>query len=213
MFTIDLLNGKAIPPKSRPGGIAIVGVTAAIPVLVAISLIGLYLQNEAVLSIKGHEVTIWENKIRTLSDVLEWQSSIQKQKVIYNKCLSEIRSSITSHTQWSDSLSTIVTTMPDTVILDGLEIKKHFIKKKIPKKDDSDSKKEISIPVRTLKINVTTAADSNCVNTIKDFGEKLRESDSLGSRLDNITYSQEADTVDGRDVIHHEINCVFKPGL
>ena len=213
MFTIDLLNGKAIPPKSRPGGIAIVGVTAAIPVLAAISLIGLYLQNEAVLSIKEHEVTKWENKVGTLSDVLEWQSSIQKQKVLYNKCLSEIRSSITSHTQWSDALTTIVTTLPDTVILDGIDIKNHFIKKKVPKKDKPDAKTEINIPVRTIQINVTSDSNPNNVNTIKDFGEQLRASETLGPKLDNITYSQESDTVEGRDVVHHEINCVFKPGL
>jgi hypothetical protein len=213
MFTIDLLNGNAVPPKSRPGGIAIVGVTAVIPVLAAISILSLYLQNKTVLSMKEHEVTKWENKVGTLSDVMEWQSSMQKQKTMHNKCLSEIRSSITKHTQWSDALSTIVKSIPETVILNRLEIKKHFIKKKIPKKDNPDAMTEIDIPVRTLQINVTGNLDPNCVHAIQDFGNQLRTSASLGPKLDNITYSQESDTLNGQDVINYEINCVFKPGL
>ncbi len=213
MFTIDLLNGYAIPPKSRPGGIAIVGITAAIPVIVAISMVCLYLQNKAVLSIKEYEIDRWENKVDTLSDVLEWQKSLQKQKTVYNKCLSEIKSSLTRHTQWSQALSTIINCLPESVVLNRLEIKKHFIKKKVPKKDKPDETTDIDIPVRTLQINVTGNANLDCVQAIKDFGDKLRSSASLGPRLDNITYSQESDTLDGREVVHYEIVCVFKPGL
>ena len=213
MFTIDLLNGYAIPPKSRPGGIAIVGMTAAIPVIVAISMVGLYLQNKAILSIKEYEVDKWEDKVGTLSDVLEWQKSLQKQKIMYNKCLSEIKSSLKRHTQWSQALSTIINCLPETVVLNGLEIKKHYIKKKVPKKDKPDETTDIDIPVRTLQINVTGDAAPDCVQAIKDFGDQLRSSDSLGARLDNITYSQESDTLNGREVVRYEIICVFKPGL
>ena len=213
MFTIDLLNGYAIPPKSRPGGIAIVGVTAAIPVIVAISMVSLYLQNKAVLSIKEYQINRWEDKVDTLSDVLEWQKSLQKQKTVYNKCLSEIKSSLTRHTQWSQALSTIINCLPESVILNGLEIKKHFIKKKVPKKGDPDEMVDIDIPVRTLQINVTGNANLDCVQAIKNFGNQLRSSASMGPRLDNITYSQESDTLDGQEVVHYEIICVFKPGL
>ena len=155
MFTIDLLNGYAIPPKSRPGGIAIVGVTAAIPVIVAISMVSLYLQNKAVMSIKEYEIDRWEHKIDTLSDVLEWQKSLQRQRTVYNKCLFEIKSSLKRHTQWSQALLTVINYLPESVVLNGLEIKKHFIKKKIPKKDKPDEMTDIDIPVRTLQINVT----------------------------------------------------------
>lgn len=213
MFTIDLLNGHAVPPKSRPGGVAIVAVTAAIPVAVAISMLSFYLQNEAILSIKEYEITRWENKVGSLSDVLERQTSLEKQKTIYNKCLSEIKSSITRHTQWSQTLSTIAENMPNSVVLNGLEIKNNFIKKKIPKKDTPDEMTEIDIAVRTLQINVTGNSNPDCVKAIKDFGNSLRASSHLGARLDNITYSQESDTLEGQDAVHYEISCVFKPGL
>ncbi len=56
MFTIDLLNGQAIPLKSKPGSLAIIAVTVAIPIAVAIGMLSFYMQNKIVVSLKKQEV-------------------------------------------------------------------------------------------------------------------------------------------------------------
>ncbi len=213
MFTIDLLNGQAVPLKSRPGGIAIVAVTAAIPIIIAIAMLGIYLQNDIILSIKKQEAAKWDERIDKLSDAVEWKQLLEKEQNIYNTCLSEVKSSINRKTQWSLVLLTLVENMPDSVVLTGLDIKKHSNKKMVPKKENPDEMTEIDIPARTLLIRVRGSSQHNCVQAVKDFGDRLRSSDYLGPKLENITYSQESDTLEGKDIVSHEIECIFKPGF
>ena len=154
MFTVDLLNGQALPLKSRPGGLAIIAVTTAIPIILAIAMLGFYLQNNIVLSLKRQEATKWDERINKLSAAVEWKQLIEKEKVTYNKCLSEVRSSINRHTQWSLVLLTIVENMPDSVVLTGLDIKKRSNKKMVPDKDNPEQMVEVDNPTRTLLIRV-----------------------------------------------------------
>jgi hypothetical protein len=213
MFTIDLLNGQAVPLKSRPGGIAIVAVTAAIPLIVATAMLGIYLQNDIILSIKTQEETRWDERINKLSGAVEWKKLINKEQAVYNMCLSEVRSSISRHTQWSLVLLTLVENMPDSVVLTGLHIQKHSNKKMVPSKDNPDEMTEIDIPSRTLLIRVRGSSQHDCVQAVKEFGDRLRSSDYLGPKLENITYTQEFDTIEGKEIAFHEIRCIFKPGF
>jgi hypothetical protein len=213
MFTIDLLNGQAVPLKSRPGGIAIVAVTAAIPIIAVIATLGVYLQNNIIVSIMEREESRWDERIDKLSGAVEWKRLIDKEQAVYNKCLTEVRSSISRHTQWSLVLLTLIENMPDSVILTGLDIQKRSNKKMVPKKDNPDEMTEIDIPSRTLLIRVRGSSEHNCVQEVKEFGDRLRSSDYLGPKLENITYSQEFDTIDGEEIAFHEIRCIFKPGF
>jgi hypothetical protein len=45
MFIIDLLKGEHLPVKTKPQGIAIFVATFAVPVLVAIFMVGYYIRN------------------------------------------------------------------------------------------------------------------------------------------------------------------------
>jgi hypothetical protein len=213
MFTIDLLNGRGVPLKSRPGGIAIVAVTAAMPIIVAIAMFGVYLQNDIILSVKTQEETRWDEQINKLSGAVEWKKLIDKEQAIYNNCLAEVRSSISRHTQWSLVLLTLVENMPDSVILTGLDIQKHSNKKMVPNKDVPDEMIEINIPSRTLLIRVRGSSQHDCVQEVRKFGDRLRSSDYLGPKLENITYSQQFDTIEGKETAFHEIRCIFKPGF
>ena len=213
MFTIDLLNGRAIPLKSRPGGVAIVAVTAAIPIIATIATLGVYLQNDIILSVRTQEEIKWDEQISKLSGTVEWKQLIDKEQAICNNCLAEVRSSISRHTQWSLVLLTLVENMPDSVVLTGLDIQKHSNKKMIPNKDVPDEMIEIDVPSRTLLIKVRGSSQHDCVQEVKEFGDRLRSSDYLGPKLENITYSQESDTLEGPDIVSHEIRCIFKPGF
>jgi len=213
MFTIDLLNGRAVPLKSRPGGIAIVAVTAAMPIIVAIAMLGVYLQNDIILSVKTQEETRWDEQINKLSGAVEWKQLIDKEQAIYNNCLAEVRSSISRHTQWSLVLLTLVENMPDSVVLTGMDIQKQTNKKMVPNKDVPDEMIEINIPSRTLLIRVRGSSQHDCVQEVKEFGDRLRSSDYLGPKLENITYTQQFDTIEGKEIAFHEIRCIFKPGF
>ena len=213
MFKIDLLKGRGIPLRSGPGGVAIAAATAAIPIIGAIVLFGLYLRSRVIVSVKEQEIVRWQAKIGKLSDAVVLKESLEKEKVLYGDCLSEVRSSIGRYTQWSPVLAALVENMPSSVVLTDLEVGQHFIKRKVPQKDDPEKMIDIDVPVRTLRMRVYGRPQHNCDQAVRDFQDRLRDSDSFGPRLENITVSQESDTLEGQEIVSYEINCVFKPGL
>jgi len=213
MFTVDLLNGQGIPPKSGPGSIAIVTVTAAVPVVIAVAMLDFYLHKRVVVPIKEQEVVRWEAEIGRLSDPVDLYESLEKEKNAYRDCLSEVRSSVGRYMQWSSVLMTLVENMPNSVVLTELAVERHSVKKKVPKKDNPKQMIDIDVPVRTLRVTVSGSSQHDCDKAVRDFRDRLRSSALLGPKLESIGVSQESDTLKGQDVVCYEIDCVFKPGL
>jgi len=133
MFKIDLLKGQGIPIKSRPLGIAIAAVTLAVPIIVAIVMFSFYLNNKIIVSVKKQEINRCQAEIDKLSDAVELQKSFEKEKIIYSQCLKEVKSSLGRYTQWSPVLVTLLENMPNTVKLTGLDVKEHYVRKRVPK--------------------------------------------------------------------------------
>jgi len=213
MFSIDLLNGQAIPLKSKPGGLAIMVVTAVIPVIFAMGMFSFYLHNNVAASVEAKEIARYEKEIDKLSDAVEMQESLKKEKASYIDCLAEVKSSLADHTQWSPVLTVIIETMPDSVVLTSLEVENDSVKKKVPKKSDPKKMVEISVPVRTLRLKVSGGPERNCDEAVKEFMDRLSSSEFLAPKLEKVGVSQESEKIDGQDVISYEISCVFKPGF
>jgi len=213
MFSIDLLNGQAIPLKSKPGGLAIMVATAVIPVIFAMGMFSFYLHNNVTASVAAKEIARYEKEIDKLSDAVETQEKLKKEKASYIDCLTEVKSSLADHTQWSPVLTVLIETMPDSVVLTSLEVENGSIKKKVPKKSDPKKMVEISVPVRTLRLKVSGGPERNCDEAVKEFMDRLQSSEFLEPKLEKVGVSQESEKVDGQDVVSYEISCVFKPGF
>jgi Tfp pilus assembly protein PilN len=213
IFTIDLLNGQAIPLKSRPGGIALVMATLAVPLVGAMGMVGLYLNNGVVLAVKEQQVAKYEAEIDKCAEAVAQREALIRERIAYSSSLAEVNSSLKRHTQWSPILTTLMENMPDTVVLTSLKVEHNSIKKKVPKKDEPKKIEEIDVLVRTLRLSVCSGSAGNCDDTVRDFRDRLRSSAFLGPRLENIGVSQKSEALEGRDVVSYEINCIFKPGF
>jgi len=213
MFTIDLLKGQGTPAKSSPESIAIAAAALAVPVIIAIVMFGLYLRNKIIISVQKQEIANYGTKIGKLSDAVELQKSFENEKAAISNCLSEVATSIGRHTQWSPVLTTLVKNMPDSVVLTDLNVKQSSVKRKVPKKDDPQKMIDISVPVRTLQINVCGSPQSNCDKAVRNFRGRLRSSAFLGPKLENIRVSQRFGTLESQDVVFYQIDCIFKPEL
>lgn len=213
MFTIDLLKGQGIPTKSRPEGIAVTAVTFAVPVIIAVVMFGFYLSNRIVISVQKRRIVNCQASIDKLSDAAELQKSFEQEKEAIASCLSEVASALGGHAQWSDILVTLVENMPDSMVLTRLEAKERSIKRKVPKKDNPEKTVDISVPVRTLQMNVSGSPRSDCDKVVRDFRNRLRFSGLLEPKLEDIKVSQKSDKLEGQDVVSYEIECIFKPEL
>ena len=213
MFTIDLLKGQGIPIKSRPEGVAITLVTIVAPVIIAIAMFSYHLHTKITISVNRREITNYEAKISELSDVVEQQTSFEQEKTVINGALSEVKSTIGKHIQWSPILVTLVENMPDSVVLTRLQTKLRSVRKRVPKPDSPGQMVDIVIPVMVLQMSVSATPNSNSDKAIRDFRDHLRFSDSLGPKLEDIRISQEFDTLGERNTVTYDIDCIFKSEL
>ena len=215
MFTIDLLKGQGIPVKSRPEGIAVAVVTVVVPIVIALVIFSFYLSNRIIMSIQKREIANYEAKIKTdkLSHALKMQRAFEEEEIAVNGSLSEVSSSIGKYTQWSSVLETLVMNMPDSMVLAKLAVKQRSVRKKMPKKDEPGKMVDVSVPVRTLQIKVCGTSHADYDREIRDFRDRLKFSNTLGPKLEDIIVSQGFDTLQGQYVVSYEIDCVFKPGL
>ena len=215
MFTIDLLKGSGLPIRTKPQGIAIFVATFTVPVLVVILLGGYYVRNKVIIAVDKQNITSFENQINHLSDALKVKESFEKNKAGINNCMADVSTFIRNHFQWSPVLVTLVENLPDSIVLTNLEIKQTAVKRKPVKGEtDKDKKANVSMQVRTLKMRVSTNPNYNSDLDIRAFKDKLRDSKYLGPKLEDIVIaSQGHDTLDGRDVVCYDIDCIFKPGF
>jgi len=150
---------------------------------------------------------------------LKLKEALEKDKSAISNCLADVANSISRHTQWSPVLVAIVQNLPESVILNSLEVRQSSIKRKsIVKagleKDNKDKEVDISVTVRTLKLRVSGNPSYDCDSEIKAFRDRLRASNVLGSKLEDVVIvSQGHDILDGREVVAYDIDCIFKPGL
>lgn len=213
MFTIDLLKGQGIPAKSQPRNIAIGAAAVAVPVIIAIAMLGFYFRNNVAISIQKNAISNFKTKIAEMSDVIELQKSLEQERQTYNNCLSEISSNLSRHTQWSPVLVTLVKNMPESVMLTTLDVKQRSTKIKVQQKDDPKKMIDASVPLRTLQMTVVGRPQSNSDEAIRDFSERLRSSSLLGPKLENIRIAQGVARLKEEEVVSYQIDCIFKPGM
>jgi len=218
MFTIDLLKGKGIPIKSGPEGIAISVVTFTVPVIIAIVMFGRYVHTNIITSIQKQGVAIYETRFDQLSDAVESQTSLEKEKKAINSSLLEVSSSIGRYTQWSPILATLVKNIPDSMVLTRLEVKQSSTKRKVPAKKDPKKMVNITVPVKMLKMSICGSPQSTLTpdkfdRAVRVFRNRLRSSTSLGQKLEDIKVSQQLSKLEGEDVVCYEMDCIFKPEL
>jgi Tfp pilus assembly protein PilN len=212
MYTIDLLKGQNLPVRTKPQGVAIFVTTFAVPALAAILVIGFYVRNEVIISVQKQNIASFESKAQQLADALKFKGSCEKEKAAVNSCLVDVADSIHRHIQWTPVLVTLVENLPESVVLTNLEVKRQSLKRKVAAKGDSNKKIDTYVMVRVLKMRVSGEPTSNCDVEVKAFRDRLRASAFLGPKLEDIVIaSQGYDTLDGRDAITYNIDCIFKP--
>ncbi|MGA2322697.1 MAG: hypothetical protein ABSG22_02500 [Sedimentisphaerales bacterium] len=219
MFAIDLLKGQGRPARTKPQGVAIFVATFAVPILVAILMAGYYYRNKVVISIHKQNIAGYVTQTERLADELKLRGAWEKDKSAISGCLADVADSIGGHTQWSPILVAIVQNLPESVVMNSLEVRQSSIKRKAAvesgtEKDKKDKKADTSVAVRTLKLRVSGNPSRDCDSEVKSFRERLRASNVLGPKLEDVVIaSQGRDTLDGREVVAYDIDCIFKPGL
>jgi Tfp pilus assembly protein PilN len=213
MYTIDLLKAEGIPIRSRPSGIAFASLVILVPLLLGILIVGTYLDHRVTLSIQTDELARVEKVLGTLSEALEKKRALEEQKAAASGVLVDVNTALSRQMQWSPVLTTLAANMPDALVLTRLEARQEYVWHKVPAKDDPKTTIEISVPQRSLTIDVCGYDRDKTSLAVRDLQERLRSSAAMGPRLSQMTVSQESATLDGEHVVNYELNCAFGPSL
>jgi len=215
MFTIDLLKGKGIPAKIGPEGVAVAVVALAVPLIIALVMLGGFLRNRIVISIQTDAIANYDAKIIQLADAVQLQKSFENEKNAVNNSLAEVASNIGEHIQWSPVLVTLVENMPGPVFLTKLDVKQNSVKVKMPQKDDPKKTIETQVPAKTLQMNLLGSSPAGCDKEVRDFRDRLHVAIPAASRqqLEDIKVAQQVGKFEEKDAVSYEMNFIFKPRL
>jgi hypothetical protein len=213
MFTIDLLKGQGVPRKSRPDVIAIAAIAAAVPLLISIVMLDRYLRTRTSISIQEQAIVNHLAKIDELSADVEMQRSLQKEKALMSNSLSEVSLCLVRYIQWSPVLVTLVKNMPEQIVLTGLSVKQRSVRRLVPSEGRPDEMVNVDVASRTLSLNLSGNVQHDYHKTVQDFRDRLWSSTVLGSKLEDIVFSQEPDRIEDHDIVSCSMDCMFKPKL
>lgn len=213
MHTIDLLKGQGIPERTTLGGVTIVVAGVLVPCLVTAGMLYEYMHNRATIPILQKAIANEQAKIDKLSAAVELNETLGKNRKLITQRLSEVAGCVDTYLQWSPVLVTLARSMPDDMVLTLLGANRKNVQRMIPDKKTPNKTVTISIPTRTLVLNMNGGGEHNYDNAVKGFRDRLRQSTSLGSKLEEIVISQESGRLDGEGTVCYRVNCIFEPKL
>jgi len=213
MFTIDLLKGQGIPIKSRPEGILISAVTLVVPLLAGIALVCFYMTGRVAVAVQRQQIAGHSKQIDKLADAVAQQELFKSEKNAQNGCLAEVSANIDRHILWTPILVTVVESMPDSMVMTKLEVKRSSERRSVPRKDDPTKMVDVNVMVKRLLISITGDPRHDYDKAVKDFTERLRFSETLGPKLDKIEVEQKTNKNGQQDELSYEIDCVFKVNI
>lgn len=205
MFSIDLLKGKGIPIKSKPGVAALLSLTIAIPLVIIMLMIGNYARGTIILSMGKKQLSRLETNISNLAEFAESRKAQQNEITNLKACLVEVGENINKNIQWSPILEFLANNLPHRFVLTELNVRSDEVRKLVPSKTDK-SKSTVAFVVRkTLYISLYGMLGNDNDRTVLKFLQKLNNSTNFSSKV----ISQTSDD-DQENTMHYVIECVFK---
>jgi uncharacterized protein YcaQ len=204
MYTIDLLSGKGVPIKSRPGGAVLVGITFAVPVILVILMLGGYLYGRIIMVTRRSFIRSYEAKITRLSEALAQLDSDAKKIKELTDCLREAARIIKLHSQWSFILSVLAEEVPKGLILERVSARTEVDVKEIPKQDELSSFTTTYQPRQVVRIHLLGKSNPDSDQAVVQFRQRLQERSGLIPRVDNVSADEQ------KAQVRYEIRCVLE---
>jgi Tfp pilus assembly protein PilN len=193
MFTVDLLKGKNVPARTQPQTIAVGAIIAAVPVIAAIVMIYSFFLMGTEAAVAQQRINWFDSRIARLSGPAAERKRILRETADVEAIQQEAASCLPDFIQWFDVVNDIVAAMPDSMVLNKLQVTKVSKKKSVPKEDNSGTV-ETTVNVPVMHLSLAGSVGSNYDLVVKDFRDKLLAALSLKDRLENIRVATEQDS-------------------
>lgn len=210
MHTVDLLRGRGIPPKTTLAGIVIAAVIAVAPLCTTAALLDRYFANEVFLEIQAQALAIESREHDSYSEAIKERTALEKKKADVQKTLSEVVTFADGHIQWSPIFITLAEHMPEEMIVTSLEAVRKNTAVIVPSEDDPETTVRVTIPKRSLVIDVAGKEDVDHDASVMMLRNGLAGSDALAEKLEDVVVSHGAGGGAEEGTVSYEVVCVFE---
>lgn len=211
MITMDLLKGQALPVRSNVKGAAITGVAFSVPAVLLLVILGSYFHDRIRIDTQSRVLEKYESKFDNLKAGLEREKSLQEKRSNLNLCLAEVSGAMNNQVQWSQILMLLSEHLPESMVVDRLEVKVKQMSVIVPKKSDPTRKINVPRSIRTLSISMYSLAEGEGDRAVKIFQQKLMKSESFTAVVKEVIIASRIPDKSGdKDIIRYELDCAFK---
>lgn len=210
MYQINMLKGSQVPEKHWPS-ILLAGIAFVVPIALAFVISIAYFNDKAALVTQDEKLSDYEFQLREMEDAKKRVDSvafaIQKQTA----SLSDVDEVLVRHVQWSDILIAISENLPDTLVVDKLDVMQRNVSKTVEKRYGDKKKINISIPARTLVISLYSVSVEGDDAAVRNLQRNLIKAAAFQRCVKDVVIAvREPDNIDGEDVVRYELNCILK---
>jgi hypothetical protein len=211
MYTIDLLKGSGLPAKSSINNAIAAGLMFSIPVIIFIMMTGAYAQSKIIINSHTQTLDNYQHRFAGLKYYLAQEELIQERYRSINSCLDEVNDLLDQNMQWSGILAMVEQSLPQSLIIDRMEVKIKNSKKSVPQR--SDSEKTIKIPVydRSLNLKLHCGSQINSDSAVRKFQTDLVQAALAKTLIGDVAISsRKPSKINGINVTSYEMNCTFR---
>lgn len=206
-FTIDLLQGKGLPQRSRPGTIALAAVPFLIPVL-ATGLLGARWYHSSS-QIEAEHAVLMQNQqhIDQNTQVLREYETIQQNILEARHNIKNITDALAYEMPASPILLELVQALPPTVFVQKLDLDYQPLRQKVTNPQNNQVTFQRTIQ-RTLRLTLAGPNQIDTDQAVDDYIQTLRSLPFLSRVAKEIQITSRQETeVDKQILIFYEIRC------
>ena len=203
MFTINLLKVEKVSDNTL-NKTACYFIAAIVPVVAIAAIAVVFIGSTVVQASQRRQIAKYDRSLVELSDAVKLQKEFNSEKESITKSLLELSMPLDKYIQWSPILIEVVRTMPDSMIITELQVKKADVARK------TAEGKTFKVIENTLFLRLSGNSQHNYDGDVREYGDRLRSSDALkGFGLEQITVSQKMEHLDKQEVTSYDIKCIF----
>ena len=210
MYTIDLLQGRGLPPRSRPGKVALALVPVLIPLLAGILMAASWKQTGTLIAAESQRLAQEAVQIDRRRPDLDTYRLIQQKTLEARHRLQGINKMLTTELPVSPILLELVRSLPDTIFFQDIELK---FKPEIRQIQDRKTRKQQSFRVvqRDLMLHLVGPSRIESDQAVDGYIQALRANPVLSGIVREIRIvSRQPGKLDDRDQVFYQIDCQLK---
>lgn len=210
MYQINLLKRRQLP-DNHWGGIVLTGITFIIPVVLAFAISIGYFKDRSAYNVQKEKLSDYEFQLREMDNAKIRADGVASEIQSISASLLDVSEFLGRYIQWSDILLAISENLPDTLLVNKLDVTRKTVTRLVDQRYGDKKKINILIPARTLVVSLYSISGEGDDASVRQLQRNLIESEAFKRSVkDVVIATREPDKISGKDVVRYELNCVFK---